>query len=140
MLKHRGLTLIEVLITLTFAATSIIAIIKFQNYLAYNNSVAKQQGEAINLATNQIENLIDYQVTDPSGSYKAYSAIQSNTQYQVLNGTAYTIITNIVNFTSPDYKTAQVIVQWTDMNNTSRNIELNDIIAKLNPVQSALIM
>lgn len=135
----KGQTLIEALITIVLISVGVIALIRFQNYLAYNNSVAQQKAEATVLATKQTETLRDFQVLNNTSGYTSYQSIATGSS--TVNGTTatYTITWTVTTTASPAYKNIAVTVSWTDRNNQSNSVQLVSNIAEVDPANSASV-
>lgn len=139
-MKIEGQTLVEVMITLLFVCISIIALIRFQNYLAYNNSLAQQQSEATILAEKQLETLRDFQVLNNQNPYTSYQGIASgNSNVNGVNAT-YSLAWTVTPYTNPTYKNIDVTVSWTDRYNVSQSVELTTQVAGVDPSTEANIM
>lgn len=138
--KLAGQTLIEVLITVLIIAGSVIALIRFQNYLAYNNSLNQQKADAMSLATQQIETLKIFQVLNTTSGYTAYQNILTGSSSPTINNTTYTINWTVTTNTNPDYKVANVVVSWTDRYSTSNSVTLTSDIGRIDPANSASVM
>ncbi len=138
--KLAGQTLIEALVTLVFITVSVIALIRFQNYLAYDTSVAQQTNTARLLAVSQIETLRDYQVINNTPGYTSYQSIASGSGTASSDGTNYTITYTVTTYTNPNYKNLDVSVTWTSRYGTSQSVRLISNVAQLDPQDSAAIM
>jgi Tfp pilus assembly protein PilV len=136
----KGQGLIETLITLLFIGVSIIALTRFQNYLAYSNNVAQQQADATILALKQIETLRNYQVINNTSGYTSYQSIASGAGTSTGINTVYTLTWTITSHTDPTYKTMDVTVAWTDHYNTAQSVSLSSHVASIDPSYSAAIM
>lgn len=135
-----GQGLIEVLITLLIVVVGVLGIIRFQNYLAYNNSLAQQQGDATILAMQKIESLRDYQVLNTTSGYTAYQDIASGSTTSTGATTVYTITWTVTTNVNPTYKKIDVTVSWTDRNNISQSVRLVSQVAGVEPAFSAAIL
>ena len=139
--KHpSGQTLIEVLVTMVFISISVIALIRFQNYLAYDNSVAQQKGEAVIFAQSKIESLSDFQVLNNTSGYSSYASIASGTSSVTGTTATYTITWTVTTNANPNYKQIDVTVSWTDRYGTSQSIRLVSNVAGIEPANSAAVM
>jgi Tfp pilus assembly protein PilV len=138
--KLKGAGLIEVMATVALIAVSVIALIRFQNYLAYNNSITQQQSDATLLATNKIATLRDFQVINNTAGYSSYQSIASGSSTSSGTTTLYNLAWTVTSFTNPTYKTIDISVTWTDRYNKSQSIRLVSNVAGLDPELSASIM
>jgi Tfp pilus assembly protein PilV len=138
--SSKGQGLIETMVALFFIAFSLVALIRFQGYLAYNNSVTQQQADAVSLATKQIETLRDFHTIVTTTGYTAYNDIASGSStYSGIN-TTYTIAWTVTAFTNPTYKRISVTVSWTDRRNQAQSVTLINNVAGVNPSYSAAVM
>lgn len=138
--KQNGQTLIEVMITVAFIAISAIALIRFQNTLAYDNSYAQQKSEAVILASKQMETLSDFQVLNNTGGYTSYQSIASGTSTVTGVNATYSLSWTVVPHVNPTYKTVDVTVSWTDRYNNSQSVQLSSNIAGIDPANTTAIM
>ena len=136
----RGQTLIEALITVVFIAVTVIALIRFQNYLAYDNSLSQQKGDATILAQSRIEVLRDYQVLNNTTGYTSYQGISSGTSTTTGATAVYTVTWTVTSFTNPTYKSVDVNVTWTDRRGVAQSVRLISDIAGIEPANSAAVM
>lgn len=138
--KNRGQTFIEVLITALFISFSVIALIRFQTYLAYDNSLARQKSEAIILASKELEQLRTYQVLNTQAGFTSYQSIATgNSSVTGMNAT-YAVSWVVTPYTNPTYKAVNVTVSWTDRYNNSQSIQMSSNIPGIDPTNSATIM
>lgn len=138
--KNHGQTLIEVLITLLIIAIGVIALVRFQNYLAYTNSVTQQTADAAILAKQKIELLRDYQVINTTAGYSAYADIANGSQSSTVGNTTYTVAWTITTATNPDYKTIDVNVTWTDRRSSAQSVRMISRVGSIDPAHSASVM
>lgn len=136
-IKQQGQGLIETILVFLLISGSIVALITFQNYLAYSNSLVQQQTTALNLAINQIETLRDFYLLTGTGSYQN---IASGSSSSTASGATFTTTWTITTNTSPNYKVIDVTVSWTDRRNSSQSIRLVSRVAGLDPIYSAAIV
>jgi Tfp pilus assembly protein PilV len=140
MQRNLGQTLIEVLITLVFIAVSVIAMIRFQNYLAYNNGLSQQKANAVQIAQSKMSSLQDFQVLNTTSGYTAYQDIVSGSSTVAGTTTNYTMTWTVTTFASPSYKQISIVVTWLDRYNVSQSITLVRNIAGLQPANSGSVM
>lgn len=140
MLKQTGQTLVEVLVTVLIIAFGVIALVRFQNYLSYENSLTQQRADATTIAQSRIETLRDYQVLNDTTGYTSYESIASGTASVTGTSTTYTVTWTVTTNTDPDYKDVSVVVSWTDRYGSSQSVTLTSRIAGLDPANSAAIM
>lgn len=137
---HKGQTLIEALLTIVFISVTVIALIRFQNYLAYDNNLSQQRGYATMLAQSQIETLSDFQVLNNTAGYSSYQGISSGSSTVSGTTATYTVTWTISSQSNPTYKTIDVTVSWTDRRGTSQSVRLIRNVAGIEPANSAAVM
>ncbi len=138
--RIKGQTLIEVMISLLFITVSAIALVRFQNYLAYDTSLVQQKADAMLLAVSKIETLTDFQVLNNTSGYTSYQSIASGTTSSTGNTAVYTITTTVTAYINPTYKNVSVTVLWTDRNGGVQSIQHVTNIAGIDPQYSSVIM
>lgn len=139
MKNRRGQTLIESLMALLFIGISVVALIRFQNYLAYDNSLSQQYGTATMLALSEIESLRDFQVLNTTAGYTAYQDIVSRSSTFSGTTASYTITSTVSAFTNPTYKAIDVTVSWNDRYGTARSVRQITDVAGIEPQLSAAV-
>ena len=135
-----GQTLIEVMVTLVFIGLGVVALIKFQNSLAYDTAVSQQRGDATILARSTLETLRDFQVLNNTNGYTSYQSIASGGNSSAITNANYTINWTVTAYNNPTYKNINVIVSWTDRNNNPQQIELISNVAGLDPSSTTPVM
>lgn len=138
--KVNGQTLIETLLTIVFISLTVISLIRFQNYLSYDNSLSQQTADAVNLAESKIESLRDFQVLNATSGYTDYSAMTSGSSVTTGATCVYTTTWTITSSTNPTYKTIDVTVSWTDRRGGSQSVRLVSRAAGIQPANSASVM
>ena len=129
----RGLTLIEVFITLIILTGGLLTLAKFQGTLLFSNSLAKQRTEATMLGQKKIEMLRSY------STLSEYDAIVTDNDSVTGTNANYLrtwTVTQHTDIAAPLYDDIVLTVTWTDSHGTSHSIELNSIIASYNPQRS----
>jgi len=134
-----GASLVEVLATAVIIALSATALIRFQNYLSYDNMLTRQKGEATVLAQKQLETLMDFEVLTNTTGYTSYQSIATGTTATTLNSTAFTISWAVSSYTFPTYKNVNINVSWTDSRGLAQSVALDSDIAGIEPAFSAII-
>lgn len=138
--RTSGQTLIEALITILFISVTVIALVRFQNYLSYDNSLSQQKADAIMLAQSTVETLRDYHVLNNTSGYTSYQSITSGSSTSTGTTTVYTITWTITSATNPTHKEIDVTVTWTDRRGASQTVRLNSDVAGIEPANSAAVM
>lgn len=135
--RFQGQGLIEVVMVFLIISGSVVALLRFQNNLAYTNNLTQQENTALLLATQQIETLRDFTTLTGANSYQT---ITTGTKVTAGINTTYTTAWTITEASNPSYKTLDVKVSWPDRNGTSQNIRLVTQVAALDPMYSSAIM
>ncbi len=138
--RTKGQTLIEALVTILFISITVIALIRFQNYLSYDNSLSHQKADAIMLAQSTVESLRDFHVLNNTSGYTSYASIASGTSTSTGVSAVYTITWTITSATNPTHKAIDVTVTWTDRRGTAQSVKLNSDVAGIEPANSAAVM
>ena len=136
-----GQGLIEVLMTVLFIGIAVLALVRFQNYLGYNNAIAQQTIDAIIIAERQMEILRDFQVKNNTSGYTSYQSIVSGTGSSTTISVVYSISwTSGETLYNTPYKSAIVTVSWTDRYNVAQSVTLDSRIVGVEPSTSSMIM
>jgi Tfp pilus assembly protein PilV len=138
--KLKGAGLVESLIAVVIIAVCTLALVRFQNTIAYNDSIAQQQAEATLLASAKIELLRDYQVLATTSGFRAYQDIVSGTTTVTGVNATYTLTLTVTTFTNPDYKTVDLVVSWPDRYGATQSIRSTSRIASVDPATSGTII
>jgi type IV pilus assembly protein PilV len=138
--RLNGEGLVEVLITLLIVVVGVLGIVRFQNYLAYNNSLAQQQEDATIIALQELEMLRDYQVLDTTSGYTAYQDIVSGAATIVGVTATFTATWTVTTTATPSYKKIDLTVSWVDRNNVTQSIRMITQVAGVDPSTSAAAM
>lgn len=128
--KQIGLTLIEVLISITILAAGVVVLVKFQGDLLRNLGVAHQHSTAIALAESRLNQLRN----------QTYANIVAGNASDTLNNVSYSTTWAVVTNTDPDYKTITVTVSWTDQRGTNQSVQLQTIVSNVDPANSGKVM
>lgn len=139
--REKGLTLVEMLVTLIVVSVGVIGLLKLQSYSSYDSSVFQQKNEACLLALAQIETLRSFPVINTTSGYNSsYSGIVTSTS--TVNGTSatFTVSSTVTTYTSPKYKNIVVTVSWTDKYNAAESITMATNIGSIDPAFSASVM
>ena len=138
--KVVGITLIELLVTLLILTIGIAGLVKFQGSYFYYSDVSKQRQEALLLAKTKMAALRNFQVLPTTTGYAAYDDITSGSASTTQNNATYTTTWTITDHTNPSYKTANIVVSWTDRRGSSQNLTLTSIISKTDPANSGILI
>ena len=132
--KQRGLTLVEVLITILVIAIGVLALTRLQRNLWHHNSLLTQRDMALFLAQKKIEELRGYETINTAVGKFAYQDIVTGTETTIVSNTSYTISWNITDNVNPFYKTVAVATNWSDNRGGSHTINLTSIINRMDPI------
>jgi len=135
----RGLSLIELVVTLLILTMGVAALIKFQANYFYYYDVAKQKAEALVIAKNKLEVLRTFQVIATTTGFVAYNDIVSGTANTTGTNATYTNTWTVTTFTTPNYKTVAMVVTWADRRGVNQSVALDSIISQTDPVSSGLV-
>lgn len=136
--RQSGLSLLEVLITLTIFSIGLLGLAKLQTELLSTLNLTMQRSQALDLAESKLAELRSYHVIKSTTGLVSYTDIASGTERDATN--TYQCTWTVTIFTNPDYKKVKVVVQWTSSQNTVEQVELNTIIASLDPLAEGVIM
>lgn len=136
----KGQTIVEALVTFVIIAIAAVALIKFQNYLLYDNSLAQQKSEATILAVKETETLRDFQVLNNQSGYTSYQSIASGNTTTTVNNTSYTVTWTVTSNSNPTYKVIDVTTSWTDRYNGAQSIRITTDVAGIDPSYSSSVM
>lgn len=138
--RSQGQTLVETLITVLFIGLGVLALIRFQNYLNYDSSLAQQRSTAARLAESQLETIKDFHVLNNTTGYTSYQSITTGSSTVTGTTATYTVSWTVTPFTNPTYKNVDINVTWTDRNGSNQSVRLVTNIAGVDPGNSAAIM
>ena len=135
-----GAGLLEAMIALFVIAAGIVVLMKFQAEILHHRGYLSQQSEAVQLAENKLDDLRNYSVIATTSGSKAYDDIVSGSSTATGASTSYTLVWTVVEFLSPPYKTINITVSWVDSSGATKSVSLSSLVAKVNPVNSGVIM
>ena len=156
MSKHRipqrrlGVSLIEALVALAVMAFGMLSLVGVQATLRLNSDVSKQRAEATRIATEEIESLRQFRTLRPVNGQpnQSWDAIVSRTvevQPGDTGNTTFTMVRTVTNGTVDlvaglNRKLVQVQVRWDDRANTRQSVEIDAVVAGVDPVLSSLLV
>lgn len=138
--KQKGITLLEVLITIIVLTTGMLGLVSLQRQLWYHGNFVKQQTQALVLAQQKIENLRSFEVLNTTGGSTAYDDITSGSQAVNSSSAAYTVAWTVTADTTTGYKNVVTTTSWTDERGTAQSIVLSSRIGKTDPAGSGMVM
>ncbi|WP_205609936.1 type IV pilus modification PilV family protein [Noviherbaspirillum galbum] len=133
--RHRGFSLIEVMVTLVILAGGLLALSKFQTDIMVSNSQAKQRTEATLRGQQKIDELRSF------SSLTEYGNVASGTDTVAGTSASFTRTWTITpHSTPPLYKEIAMTVSWTDNRGNAHSVNLNSMIASNDPKLSGAII
>lgn len=145
---QRGVTLIEALVALLVMSFGMLALVGLMSNLRFGADLAKQRSEAMRIARAEIANLRSYSELSRTASTpaaaKVYSEITNQTQATQVtpadSNTTYALqrlVTPLA--TGGDGVTVRVNVAWNDRTGAAQFINLDTVIASVDPVFTAAV-
>lgn len=162
--QQRGVSLVEVLVTLVVLGVGLISMAKLQPTVMENSALARARAVAVQLAEQKIEDLRSFNKlnsafqgigsnlggTLPSGpvnlsdSNVSYTRTwtASNWYFPLSNNQAAQATTTspVVQPAWPDFKIVKVTVTWDDQNAVNQSVQLSTIISSAEPARSGRIV
>lgn len=144
---ERGVTLIEALVALLVMSFGMLALVGLMSNLRFGADLAKQRSEAMRIARAEIATLRAFSELTRGGSTpatsKVYAEITSATYPPVTpvdSNTAYTVQRDVSNLaTGGQGLTVRVSVTWVDRSGGQQFINLDTVIASVDPVFTAVV-
>jgi Tfp pilus assembly protein PilV len=131
----RGISLLEIMVALAVLAIGMVALIKFQANLMTDRNLASQQSVAIALARDRIDMLRHFEVVPVTSGKSSYDGIVPGTAVVSGVSASYTVAWSVINHTNPAHKLIHITVSWTDQKGASQQIQLDSIIARVDPAK-----
>jgi Tfp pilus assembly protein PilV len=137
----RGTSLVEAVVALAVMAFGMLAVVAVQSTLRLNADIAKQRSEAVRIAQEAIEEQRRFSVMEgPSAEPRSYDSIVTAAAENVVStNTTYTLTRGVVTTDNPPAKAIRVAVAWTDRNGDPQGIELDTVVAGIDPRVSMLL-
>ena len=146
--RQRGVTLIEALVALLVMSFGMLALVGLMSNLRFGADLAKQRSEAMRIARAQIAISRDYAeltrtATTPATS-RVYSEIASSAQAVAVtppdSNTTYNVSQTVSALPAGvDGLLLRVSVTWTDRASVLQTVNLDTVIARVDPVFSAAL-
>jgi Tfp pilus assembly protein PilV len=146
--SQRGITLIEALVALLVMSFGMLALVGLMSNLRLGADIAKQRSEAMRIARAEIARVRDYselvRVASTPASATVYAEITSQAQAQqvtpVDSNTTYAVQRTVLPVTAAaDGVAVRVAVSWTDRIGEVQFVNLDTVVARVDPVFSAAI-
>jgi Tfp pilus assembly protein PilV len=132
----RGVSLVEAIVAMAVMAFGMMAIVGLQATLRLNSDVAKQRSEAVRIAQEAIEDWRAFTSMSSEAGQMAYADIDTLADAAVTGyttNTTYTLTRSVSSAFDGSLKSIQVVVSWTDRNGQTQRVELDGIIARVDP-------
>ncbi|MED5510772.1 MAG: type IV pilus modification protein PilV [Pseudomonadota bacterium] len=160
--KQKGIGLIEIMVALVVVAIGILGIAQLQNKVVRNASDANARAIAAVLAQKKVDQLRSFNFLSTANpeygagdfAFEEITSEAANSVTDALSNTEFQISTNLIgnyyygatDLTSattsgtgtPDYKVVEVIVAWTDIDNSSQELKVRTLIDGYPPQFSSL--
>lgn len=133
---QRGATLIEALVAMAIMAFGMLAIIGVQGTLRVNADVSKQRSEATRLAEQTLEEVRGF--NDTAAFDAVPEGVNALPVYTGINAT-FTLTRSITKAADGLSKTLHIRVAWTDRTGSERWVEMQDLIARVDPLLSGMV-
>ena len=143
---QRGVTLIEALVAMVIMAFGMVALVGLQSNMRRSADVAKQRGEAVRLAQQQIEQLRAYSVlavpATPAAGVRAFDSIalagDSNDAIPSGSNATFRLVKTVVPWIEPSQPgpTMQAVtmtVSWGDRTGDTQRVQLHSFISRADP-------
>jgi Tfp pilus assembly protein PilV len=142
---QRGTSLVEAVVALAVMAFGMLAVVGVQSMLRLNADVAKQRSEAVRIAQDAMEDARAFAAIEaPLGGQSAFADIASAAGVVVDDrpgtNTSYTLTRTVVERNDPRRKEISIRVAWTDRSDQAQAVELNSIIAAIDPRVALLLV
>lgn len=164
--QQRGVSLVEVLVTLVVLGVGLISMAKLQPTVMENSALARARAVAVQLAEQKIEDLRSFNKLNaafqgignnlggilPSGPVNLSDSNVSYNRTWTVEDWFFHLTTNTANSSPaqptatvvtpawPDYKIVTVKVAWTDQEGVPQEIQLKTVISSAEPSRSGLIV
>jgi Tfp pilus assembly protein PilV len=141
---QRGTSLVEAVVALAVMAFGMLAVVSVQSMLRLNADVAKQRSEAVRIAQDAMEDARAFAAIEaPLGGQSAFADIASAAGVAVAGlatNTTYMLTRTVVERNDPRRKEIAIRVAWTDRSDQPQAVELNSIIAAIDPRVALLLV
>lgn len=146
--RQRGVTLIEALVALLVMSFGMLALVGLMSNLRRGGDLAKQRSEAMRIARAEIAGLKDFSeltrtaatpatartysdIATPAAAASAVTPVDSNT--------AYNVTRQVTTLADAQAKLVRVGVTWTDRAGDNQFLNLDTVIAAVDPLFSAAV-
>ena len=146
LIRQRGVTLIEALVALLVMSFGMIALVGLMSNLRFSADLAKQRSEAMRIARAEIAKLRTFSVLErPAGAavgvmaYKDIVSVASTPVTPADSNTTYAVQRLVTPAAAAQAVFVRVAVVWKDRAGDSQFVNLDTVIAGIDPVFSAAI-
>lgn len=143
---QRGVTLIEALVALLVMSFGMLALVGLMSNLRRGADLAKQRSEAMRIARAQLSKLrtfsVLYRTTATPATVTAYSDIAAQAAQPVTppdSNTTYGVQTFVTQLPEDKARQIRVTVRWTDRAGAAQFINLDTVVAAVDPLFSAAV-
>jgi len=138
--RARGVALIEALVALLVMAFGMVAVAGLMTTMRRSADVAKQRGEALRIAQQQMETWRDYSVlSSPTSNQRDYTTNISTSlpnPKPTLGNATYTLtplVTPMDGSASDAYRTVTMTITWADRAGVTQTVSTDSAIARVDP-------
>ena len=138
--EARGVALIEALVALLVMAFGMVAVAGLMTTMRRSADVAKQRGEALRIAQQQMEIWRDYSVlSSPTSNQRDYATNISTTlpnPNPTLDNATYILSPQVIPgdaSASDAYRTVNMTIQWADRAGVTQFVSTDSLIARVDP-------
>lgn len=147
LVRQRGVTLIEALVALLVMSFGMIALVGLMSNLRFGADLAKQRSEAMRIARAEIATLRSFSVLKrPAGAASGVRdyvndivPIASTPVTPDDSNTTYTVQRQVTLVAADQAKLVRVTVSWTDRAGELQFVNLDTVIARIDPIFSAVV-
>lgn len=145
---ERGVTLIEALVALLVMSFGMLALVGLMSNLRFGADLAKQRSEAMRIARAQIATLRAYSELERGAATPAAARVyneitdqtQSTPETPADSNTTYSVQRRVTPLTTGGQGvTVRVSVTWNDRTGQQQFLDLDTVIASLDPIFSAVV-
>ncbi len=145
--RQRGVTLIEALVALLVMSFGMLALVGLMSNLRRSGDVAKQRSEAMRIARAEIARARSFTELTRTATTPAtaivYSEIVNEAQAHSVtppdSNTSFAVQRLVTDLTEAQAKQVRVAVGWTDRAGTAQFVNLDTVIARVDPIFSAAV-
>lgn len=144
--RQRGVTLIEAMVAMVIMAFGMVALVGLQSNMRRSADLAKQRGEAVRLAQQQIEQLRAYTVlaipANPAPGVRAFDSIavagDINDAIPSGSNATFSLVKTVTPWREPSQPgpTMQAVtmtVSWNDRTGEAQRVQLHSFISRADP-------